>query len=289
MLGDEQELKHKFFILLGGWATVTVGLFLAIVAGDIAEERLLIVGNGRLIVQAVVMSIIVVPIILYLYKLLHKQIGEAEMPSYAIKRVPHFFTGFFFAAGLAITGLVIASALNLIQIEAWHVPNDWIGALLLNMLIAFFYEALPEELALRGLVFDTLRSRFAAWLSVLMQTFVFLAFSVGISLLQVMFGMATMDITMIPTLMLHFIFGIALALIRIYTGSLWAAIGFHLGYLAMARFFIMPAGYGAPPVVTFQEMMDGLGTLFIIGVIMFGAIFILLCLLAIKKWRRKNK
>ncbi|MFA1821714.1 lysostaphin resistance A-like protein [Virgibacillus oceani] len=282
-------MKNTFSILIAGWATVTVGLFLAVVAGNIVEDQFSITGDGRLIVQAVVMSMIVVPIILFLYKQLHSRIKLVENPSFSRKRAPHFFTGFFVATGLALIGLFIASALNLISIEQWHAPNHWIGALLLNMLIAFFYEALPEELALRGLVFDVLRNRLAVWLSVIIQTFIFVAVSVGVTLLQTMIGMATIDIAIIPQLMLLFVFGIALALIRVYTGSLWAAIGFHLGYLAMARFFIMPAGYGAPPIVTFQEETQGLGSLFMIGVMMFGSIVIFLLLLVIRRSRKKQK
>jgi hypothetical protein len=279
-------LKKTFSILLGGWAAVTVGLFLAVVAGNVAEAQFSITRNGRLIIQAVVMSMIVVPAVLYLYKQLYRRIGQVETPSYSIKKAPHFFTGFLFATGLAIIGLIVANGLDLIEVDQWHAPDYWIGALFLNMLIAFFYEALPEELALRGLIFDVLRNRFAVWLSVIIQTFIFVTVSVGVSLLQAVFGMTAIDITMLPQLMLLFVFGIALALIRIYTGSLWAAIGFHLGYLAMARFLILPAGYGAPPIVTFQETMYGLGSLLIIAVIMFGSIIILLFLLVIKRTQK---
>lgn len=285
-------MKKGLLLLLGGWATVTVGLFLATVAGTIAEEQFAIVGNGQLVIQATVMSIIIVPIIIYLYQQLYRLIGKPERPVYSLIRGHYFFTGFFLAAALAVVGLFIASALGWIEIEQWHQPQDWIGALLINMLIAFFYEALPEELALRGFVYDVLRHRFAVWLSVLAQTLLFVAFSIGVSLLQVIVGMSTVEsIFIIPHMILLFFFGIALALTRVWTGSLWAAIGFHLGYLAMARFFMMPTEYGAPPIVIFQDLiMDGVGSSFLTMLIILGAIFILLVFLGIKYlWKKNHK
>ncbi|WP_040981111.1 CPBP family intramembrane glutamic endopeptidase [Oceanobacillus jeddahense] len=278
-------MKNKYIFLLGGWATATIGLFLATVAGTIAEEQFLITRNTRLIIQAAVMSIIVVPIILRLYVKFHKETRQTQNPAYSIKRSHHFFTGFLFVMSLAFAGLFMANAFGWLEIEQWHNPSSWLSAFLINMLIAFFYEALPEELALRGLIFDTLRERFATWISVIMQTLIFLAFSLGVNILQTLVGMGSLNITIISNLVLFFIFGIALALIRVFTGSLWASIGFHLGYLEMTRFLVMPTEYGAQPVVSFQENIPYGGNMFfIIGVMLFGAIFILLLLLSIRRW-----
>lgn len=284
-------MKKWFSLLLSGWATVTVALFLASITGEIAEEQFLITGDGRQIIQAIVMSIIVIPIILFLYKQLHKLTGKVEKPSYSLKRGHHFFTGFFIAIGLAIIGLFIASAFGWIDIEQWHAPQYWIGALFLNMLIAFFYEALPEELALRGLIYDVLQHRFAVWVSIFAQTLVFVFVAFSVNLLQVFIGMNPVETLLfsIPQMILLFFFGIALALIRVWTGSLWAAIGFHLGYLAMARFIMMPNEYGAPPIVTFQDtIMPLAGASFLIIVIVLGAILILLTLLIIRRLRKSK-
>ncbi|MFD1068210.1 CPBP family intramembrane glutamic endopeptidase [Oceanobacillus locisalsi] len=282
-------MKNKYIFLLGGWATATVGLFLATVAGTIAEEQFLITENARQIIQAAVMSAIVVPIILRLYTKLHKQTGPIQKPAYSIKRSHHFFTGFFFVTGLAFAGLFLASTLGWLEIEQWHAPSSWFYPFVLNMMIAFFFEALPEELALRGLVFDTLRERFATWVSVIMQTLIFMAVALGANILQTLVGIGSLSITIISNLVLFFIFGIALALIRVYTGSLWASIGFHLGYLEMTRFLVTPTEYGAQPIVSFEENLPyGSNIFFIIGVMLFGAIIILLFLLSIRKWMAKR-
>lgn len=144
-------MKNAWFYVLTGWATVTVGLFLASFFGSIASEQFGITGNGRQVIHAVVMSGVVVPTILILYKKMNKTLPTPRPTAYSMKRAHHFFSGFILATGLAIIGLFLASALNLIEIHQWNVPSAWLGALLVNLLIAFFYEALPEELALRGL------------------------------------------------------------------------------------------------------------------------------------------
>lgn len=284
-------MKKWGLYLLGGWATAMLGLFLAIVAGEVSEAQFAISGNGRKLIQAAVMSIIVVPVILYLYRRMYEQFGKPEKLAYALNRVHHFFTGFLFVVVLAVASLFMVNALGLISMEEWGAPLSWIGALLLNMLIAFFYEALPEELAMRGFVYDVLRHRLSVWQSVLVQALVFIAFSAGISLLLVVIGIApAASLAALPSqLILHFFFGIALALIRVWTGSLWASIGFHLGYLAMARFLFMPDEYGAPAVVIYNDtIMQGVGASMSVMFVIIGSIFLLLIFLGIRRMRERT-
>lgn len=281
-------MKRWGLLLFGGWATVTFGLFLATVAGRLAETYLSVVGDGRQAIQAIVMSVIVIPIIMYLYKKLYQRVDKLEKPALSLAGVLHILTGFIFAVVLAIVGLLTMNGFDWIVLEQWHSPSTWISALLINMLIAFFYEALPEEIAMRGFVYDTLRHKLSVWQSVLVQAFIFLAFSAGVTLLQVMVGMASPEsiVALIPALILHFFFAIALALMRVWTGSLWASIGFHLGYLMMARFLIMPDEYGAPPIMTFQDkIIDGVGAIYSIMIVILGTIIFLLIWLGINRKR----
>lgn len=146
-------------ILLLGWLTATLGLFLAILSGTFVEHQFGISGSGRQLVQAVVMSIIIIPGTLLLYQQLYQQTGKPKFTSYSFKRSYHFFTGFFLAVTLAVIFLYFADGVGWINIEQWHTPEYWLGFMIMNMLIAFFYEALPEELVLRGLVYDVLKHR----------------------------------------------------------------------------------------------------------------------------------
>lgn len=282
-------MKRWGLFLFSGWITVTIALFLATVAGRVSELQFSVTGNGIQMIQAIVMSIIVIPIIIYLYKKMHEQMNKPEKPAYSLDRAPHSLTGFLFVLVLAVSGLFLMDAIGWITLEQWHSPKAWVGALLLNMSIALFYEALPEEIAMRGFIYDMLRLKLSVWQTVIIQAFIFLAFSAGVTLLQVMVGMASTAniLALLPNLILHFFFAIALALIRVFTGSLWASVGFHLGYLAVARFILMPEAYGATPIVTFRDnMMQGVGAVYAIMFIILGTIILLLILLGIK--RRKN-
>lgn len=285
-------VNRKWGILLfSGWVTATLGLFAATIVGIFVENQFSVVGNGKQVVHAIVMSVIVVPMIVYLYKRMYQQVKKPDQPAYAITLVPHIITGFLFALVLGISGLLVIDALGLITIEEWHAPLTWISAFLLNMLIALFYEALPEELAMRGFIFDVLRHKLSTWQTVLVQAFIFLAFSAGVTLLQVLIGMASASsvVALLPQLILHFFFAIALALIRVWTGSLWASIGFHLGYLTMARFFLMPDFGGKPPIVTFQDnVAQGWGAGWSMIIIIPGTIILLLILLSVRYVREKK-
>lgn len=71
-------MKKWLLHLLGCWVTVTIGLFLATVAGTIAKEQFDIVRNGQLLIQAAVMSLIIIPMIMFLYKQYYQWIGRPK-------------------------------------------------------------------------------------------------------------------------------------------------------------------------------------------------------------------
>ena len=278
--------------LFAGWAIVTLAVFLATVVGTMAEAYLSVSGNGTQVIQAIVTSGIILPMVIYLYKRLHQQSEQPEVPAFAFTKTPHFLTGFLFAVVLAIAGLYIMSMSGLIGSIQWQAVTTWLGALLVNLLIAFFYEALPEELIMRGFIFDVLRHKLSVWQTVLVQAFIFLAFSFGVTLLQVIVGIASTDslILLAPELILHFFFAIALALMRVWTGSIWAAVGFHLGYLVIARFLLMPDIGGTPAVLTFQDnITQGAGASLAIMIVIFGTIILMLILNGVKRNLNKRE
>ncbi|WP_242069708.1 CPBP family intramembrane glutamic endopeptidase [Paenibacillus dendritiformis] len=191
------------------------------------------------------------------------------------------------AIALASLGFIIASSQGWIVIEKWHTPDQWLAALLINALIAFLYEALPEELGLRGMLYDLLRHRFAAWLAVLFQIILFILVPITVTQLQVLFGLAPGNIINMPYIILILSFGICLQLLRLWTGSLWASIGFHLAYLEIMRFTILPHQYGGP-IITFNESVPGLGGLITMSMIIVGGIIVSLVILGAKRFIRKR-
>lgn len=282
-------MKRWLFLLVGAWATIVISLFLATLTGSFIEKFELS-RNVVLLSQGIVMSGLVIPIILYLYKHVYKMKGvKPNKPVYSWKSAYHFMTGLMLSISLAFLGFVIAIYQGWIVIEEWHGPRSWLIALLINAIIAFLYEALPEELALRGIIYDVLRHRFVAWLAVLMQTVLFLSVPLAVSQLQVFVGMSSENMVSAPYIILIFCFGICLQLLRQWTKSIWTSIGFHLGYLELTRFVVMPSGYGAPPIITYQDTLHGLGGVFIsLVMIVLGGIIVSLIILTAQKFYRKK-
>ncbi|QGH33670.1 CPBP family intramembrane metalloprotease [Gracilibacillus salitolerans] len=273
-------------LLIAGWITITGGLFLGALSGNIAEQFGL-ARNYQLLIQGLVMSGIVVPIILYLYRYVYRLTGEPNRPVYSWKSAYHFFTGALLAIGLATFGFIIATSLGWITIEQWHTPDYWFAALLINMVIAFLYEALPEELALRGMVYDVLRYRFAAWLAVLLQTILFLLVPLATVQLQVFFGLSPGNTINAEYIVLISCFGICLQLLRLWTQSLWTSIGFHLAYLEITRVVVMPSSDAS--ILSYNEVESGLGTVFIaLGMIIIGGIIFSLFILGAKRFFGKG-
>ncbi|WP_374016174.1 CPBP family intramembrane glutamic endopeptidase [Paenibacillus thiaminolyticus] len=281
--------KKWILLMLAGWSTLVVSLFLAGLAGEAANQLLGLSGNSRTFVQGIVMSGLVVPIILYLYPHVYKITGVKSKPSvYSWKRLPHFITGVLLAIALASLGFIIASSQGWVVIEKWHTPDQWLAALLTNVIVAFLFEALPEELGLRGMLYDLLRHRFAAWLAVLFQIILFILVPMTATGLQVLFGLAPGNTINVFYVTLILSFGTCLQLLRLWTGSLWASIGFHLAYLEIIRFVFSPHQYGGP-ILTFNESVPGLAGFLTMSMIIVGGILVSLVILGAKRFIQKSE
>ncbi|AVK86906.1 CPBP family intramembrane metalloprotease [Lysinibacillus sp. B2A1] len=276
-------------LLLIGWSTLVASLFLASLSGELSAQLFDASRDFQNFIKGLVMSGLVVPIVLYLYQHVYRMTGvKPSTPVYSWKRLYHLFTGVFIAISLVSLGFIIAGYQGWIIIEEWHVPNQWYGALLINIIFAFFYEALPEELGLRGLLYDVLRQRFATWLSVLLQTLLFVAVTIAVALIQALVGLPPGVSINIFYIILIFCFGICLQLLRLWTGSLWTSIGFHLAYLEIMRFAISPNQYGVSPIITYSESVPGLGALISVSIMVIGGIIVSLVILGVKRFIQKS-
>ncbi|MCY9514796.1 CPBP family intramembrane glutamic endopeptidase [Paenibacillus apiarius] len=287
-LKENQNMKW-IRLLLAGWSTLVTALFLASSSGDVTVQLFGSSKHAQYLVKGLVMSGLVVPIILYLYPHVYRMTGvRPKTPVYSWKRLYHFITGVLLAIALASLGFIIASFQGWVVIENWHTPDQWFVALLINILFAIFYEALPEEFGLRGMLYDVLRHRFSAWLSVLFQTLLFVSVTIAVAQIQALVGLAPGVSIDISYIVLILCFGVCLQLLRLWTGSLWASIGFHLAYLEIMRFAIFPHGYGVPPIITFHESVPGLAWLISASMIIVGGIIASLVILGTKRFIRKS-
>src|SRR5699024_1184372 len=128
-------------------------------------------------------------------------------------------------------------------------------ALLLDTVTAFLYEAFPEELFLRGLIYEQLRRKFSFLVSLFFQTMIFLLVAVSSFMLQsVLFG-DPFSITP-DYIILIFFFGLVLQLAKEYTGTLWMSIIFHLIYLDTARLISGATSTGKERLIVLDDQFS---------------------------------
>lgn len=132
---------------------------------------------------------------------------------------------------------------------------------------------------MRGLVYSGLRVKLPAFLAYVGQILLFVSVPVTVNFLQQFVGMDPgVDINADYVILL-LAFGIVLQLLRSVTGSLWASIGFHLGYLEISRFVIAQNDLR---LLTYSELYEGTSNLYILfmmmilgGIFAVGAIYLL--------------
>lgn len=98
----------------------------------------------------------------------------------------------------------------------------------LLIVLVFLFEALPEELAFRGYVYSALAEKHTRIVAVLVQAVLFALW--GAALWMIAVGGIPLD-----RLVLFFAIGVVLGMVRVTTGSVWAAIGLHTAFQTVAQ------------------------------------------------------
>lgn len=256
----KQESKGWSTAILLGWSALTAGLFLAAWTGNLLEKA----GTHQTIVQLVkgsIISILVISVINYVQTRLLRRSWSHIFGCRARKAFLCFLSGMGLAVGLAAIGFAVASRLGWMDIEGWSITPELLGSIAINMMFAFLYEALPEETALRGFAYSTLRLKFSAFAAFLCQLGLFVLVPVAVSYLQILSGMESGNLINAEYIILLAGFGTTLQLLRNFTGSLWTSIGFHMGYLEISRFAVLQR---EERILTFHENVPGTGELFVL-------------------------
>jgi membrane protease YdiL (CAAX protease family) len=227
--------------IVAGWTLIFIALGLATWFGDVAEANWGIAGKMRYGIQALIMAGMVVPGILILrLKLDRKSIASLGLPG--VKRSLFWFA---FGVGIIIVPFVAIIVSTLIfgwATMTFNTSGPVIGAFSATVVTAFFFEALPEELAFRGYIYRNLNTRFARWAAALLTIALFgLLPSVLTLVQQYVLGMEVRiggagSLT-IGYLITMAVFGAFTVYLRILTGTVWTSIGFHLAFLQMSRIF----------------------------------------------------
>ncbi|WP_158295257.1 CPBP family intramembrane glutamic endopeptidase [Virgibacillus salexigens] len=189
---------------------------------------------------------------------------------------------------LLLSGILTAYLFGGIENVSLNLTASVIISILINSVTAFMYEAFPEEIFIRGLIFEELHKKYRFITSLVLQSFIFICVPITVMSLESIFFSEPFALT-IDYFILLFTFGIALQLYKKYTGTIWMSIIFHIVYLEVARYISMGGVYEPDvAILKFDEMFGGFMTLYLsfLFIVVFS-IVALSVLLIIDK--RKNK
>jgi uncharacterized protein len=266
--------------IVAGWLVFVVALTLATMLGAAAESAF----NDPLVRQAVQAAVVTGLVLPTIYALRRHGDGRSLRGlglSSPMQGLPYFCLGVALVVAMAGVGLIFGVALGWLRVVSVPLPVGTVLALLVNLPVAFLYEALPEELVFRGYLYSSLNARLARWLAMMAGVALFVLAPLAVSGVQAAVGMEAGSSVTIDYVVLLTGFAIVLQLCRIVTGSLWTGIGFHLAWLEISRYIVAPR---ATPLVRIEDPVPGTGELLVLFV---GAI--LGSCLVLVLWSRLRK
>jgi uncharacterized protein len=263
-----------------GWLAFVVALFVATSLGAAAETYLGASELGRQAIQAAVTTGIVAPWIYTLCRFGDRRpLRELGLISPA-SGLPYLLRGGGFAVVMAGAALGLGAALGWLRVVALDLSAATLLALLVEILLAFFFEAFPEELTFRGYLYRNLNTRLTRWLAVLTGVVLFVLAPVTLTTAQLMAGMEVRvgaygaGVITADYVILLAGFGLVLQVLRVVTGSLWSSIGFHLTWLSLGPYVVGP-GEGALVQVEDVVPLARDVVIFFLGPVVVGSLVLL--------------
>lgn len=186
----------------------------------------------RHVVNALAAFVLAVPLVVCARRLLDRRPVTTLGLSRGLMAVRDLLYGALTWLLPAAVGLGVALGVGWLQIEIDATVAETIGVALLLIVLVFAYEAFPEELIFRGYIYRNLTAAMAPWLAVLVQALIFAAF--GTTLWVVTYGWGVLG----ERLVLFFGMAIVAGCLRLISGSIWAAVGFHLAFQVVMQLFL---------------------------------------------------
>lgn len=150
-----------------------------------------------------------------------------------------------FAVGFGIVAVPMFLVLSTADLLGWialdvDLSATGVGLLLLGLVTATLFEALPEEFAFRGYIYHHLNGRFGSWAGSALTVALFVL--TPIVLVEIQDHLLEMDvqvnssdrITMQYVVTLG-VFGAIVQDLRVISGLIWTGMGFHLASLMSSR------------------------------------------------------
>ncbi|AFC31070.1 hypothetical protein PM3016_4298 [Paenibacillus mucilaginosus 3016] len=243
LLADAEGRIGMPWRVLLGWMSFVAGLGLAVAVALTAA------GYGfptlaQQVMLAAVTSGVAVPLIYLLRRYADRRpwsgLGLTALPA----GVPYALLGAGLLFAMTAAALALGSLLGWLRVTGLHLPAETLLVILVNVPIAFFYEAFPEELAFRGYIYRNLNTRLPRWLALVLQVVLFVLAPVALLAMLIAAGLGSWDSLTAEYILTLIFFGTALQLSRILSGNLWMCIGYHLAWLETVRYIVVP-GDGA--------------------------------------------
>lgn len=183
---------------------------------------------GRHFAMAVLATAVTVPLVVLARHYLDREpfaaLGLARDPS-ALR--PLMLGALAWLLPFAV-GLAICLASGLVAITPLVPLHDIIAFVPLLIVLVFLLEALPEELAFRGYIQANLGKVLPLWAAIAVQAILFGSWGV------ILWFLLSGGIDPLQG-SLFYVMGAILGMLRAITGSVWAAIGFHLAFQTVAQ------------------------------------------------------
>ena len=211
-------------------------------AGWAGGELVAVYGIGsklRYGIQAAIMSGLVVPGVWWL----RRHLDQRPFAGLAMQGLTRSLKGFGLGSGLILAPTAITLLCTALFGWATLSINPAPGAvttIVVGILTAFFFEALPEELLFRGYIFRTLNTAIPKWIAGLTTIGLFALLPIFVVLLQRHLFKTEIQVGPSDHLTIGYIltmvtFGTYMQYLRVLTGTVWTGIGFHLFFLMSNR------------------------------------------------------
>ena len=236
-----------------GWLVLGVGIGLAIGVAEAVQRWLSLGTAAAMLLQAVLATAFVVPAIV----LLRTRVDRQSLGGLGFGRPAGPPIALGLGVGLGIGALVWGPALLAGWVEIGTVDvRELVWFLVLNTVVLLLFEALPEELALRGYTWTTIRGGWRVAAATLLTTALFPLTSAVISAAwwasATLLGSAPTAPALFPTgsdpveyVVQLVVFGLVLVAARRIPmrGALLIAIAFHVGQLTVNRLVLGGTGW----------------------------------------------
>ncbi len=185
----------------------------------------------RHIFMAVLTSLLVVPLIVMARRMVDREPFADLGLTLDAAAIKPFIIGVLAWLMPFTLAIAICLALGMVRIEATASWTEILAFIPLLIVLVFLLEALPEELAFRGYLQTNLGKLLEPWLAVTIQSALFGSWGVALWLITA----GGIDIAHAS---LFYVMGAVLGVMRLITGSVWTAIGFHLAFQTVAQLLL---------------------------------------------------